>query len=50
MEVPNALPCLSANLDPCNYDSSGLGPGTDVMAENRSILMSELAEHSNAMR
>jgi len=34
---------LSANLDPRNFDSSGEGPGSDVMAENRSILRSEVA-------
>jgi hypothetical protein len=43
VEVPNALARLSANLDPCNFDSSGVGPGSDVMAENRSILRSEVA-------
>ncbi len=48
MEVPNALACLSLNHDPRNYDSSGFGPGTDVIAENRSILTSELARNYNA--
>jgi hypothetical protein len=43
VEVPNALARLSANLDPCNFDSSGVGPGSDVMAENCSILRSEVA-------
>jgi hypothetical protein len=43
VEVPNALARLSANLDPRNFDSSGVGPGSDVMAENCSILRSEVA-------
>ena len=30
-EVPNALACLLQNLDPRNYDSSGNGPGLDVV-------------------
>jgi hypothetical protein len=48
VEVPNALARLSANLDPRNFDSSGLGPGYDVMAENRSFLISEVAERSDS--
>ena len=43
MEVPNALARLSANLDPHNFDSLGLGPGSDVMAENRSLVRSKVA-------
>jgi hypothetical protein len=43
VEVPTALAHLSANHDPWNYDSSGFGPGMNLIAENRSILMSELA-------
>ena len=43
VEVPNALARLSANLDPRNFDLSGVGPGSDVMAENRSLLRSEVA-------
>ena len=43
VEVPNAFAQLSANLDPRNFDSSGLGPGSDVMAENCSLLRSEVA-------
>lgn len=31
--IPNALARLSRNLDPRNYDSSGMGPGTDVVGE-----------------
>jgi len=30
VDAPNALAHLSSNLDPRNYDSSGLGPGLDV--------------------
>ena len=48
VEVPNALARLSANLDPHNFDSSGLGPESDVMAENRSLMRSEVVEKSDA--
>ena len=47
VEVPNALAFSSANLDPRNYDSSGLGPGSDVMSENCSLLTSKVAELSD---
>jgi hypothetical protein len=47
VEVPNALACLSANLHPRNYDSVGLGHGSDIMAENHSLLMSKVAELSD---
>ncbi len=50
VEVPNALACLSANLDPQNYDSSGLGPGSDVIAENCSLLTREVAELSDVTK
>jgi hypothetical protein len=50
VEVPNSLAHLSLNHDPCNYDSSGFGPGTDLIAKNRFILTKELAEISNAMQ
>ncbi len=46
VEVPNALARLSANLDPRNFDSSGLGPGSDVMAENCSLVRSEVAANA----
>jgi len=39
---------LSAYLDPLNFDSSGVGLGSDVMAENRSILRSEVAALSDS--
>ncbi len=50
MEVPNALTltCLSANLDPHNFDSLGLGPESDVMAENRFLMRSKVVEKSDA--
>jgi hypothetical protein len=48
VEVSNALTRLSANLDPRNFDSSGVGPGSDVMAENRSLLRSEVAAVSDS--
>ena len=47
VEVPNALARLSASLDPRNYDLSGLGPGSDVMAENYSLLTSDVVELSD---
>ncbi len=31
--IPNAIARLSANLDPRNYDVSGMGPGEDVVGE-----------------
>ena len=43
MEVPNAFACLSANLDPRNYDLLRVGPGSVVMAENCSLLTSKVA-------
>ncbi len=46
VEVPNALARLSANLDPRNFDSSGLGPGSDVMAEIRSLVRSKVAANA----
>ena len=36
-EVPNALARLSENLDARNYDSSGLGPGLDVIPTARRL-------------
>ncbi len=48
VEVPNALARLSANLDPRNFDSSDLGPGSDVMAENHALLRSKVAELSDS--
>ncbi len=44
-EVPNALARLSENLGPRNYDSSGLGPGLDVIGETRTIFTQEIREH-----
>jgi hypothetical protein len=48
VEVPNALARLSANLDPRNFDSSGVGPESDVMAVNHSLLRSEVATVSDS--
>ncbi len=31
--IPNVIAWLSANLDPHNYDQSGMGPGEDVVGE-----------------
>jgi hypothetical protein len=43
-DIPTALASLSVNLDARNYDSSGLGPGDDVIGETRLLLMRELEE------
>ena len=43
-DVPNALACLSKNLDARNYDSSGLGPGLDVIGETRTIFTQEISD------
>jgi hypothetical protein len=43
VEVPNVLDCLLANLDHRNHDLSGLGTGSDVLAENCSLLTSKVA-------
>ena len=32
-EIPNAIARLSANLNPRNYDLSGMGPGEDVVED-----------------
>ncbi len=50
VEVPNVLACLSANHDPCNFDSLGFGPKTDVIVEIRSIMTSELAGNRNVLQ
>ncbi len=39
---------MSATLDPCNFDSSGVGPGSDVMEEDRSILGSDVAAQNDS--
>ena len=44
----NALARLSANLDPRNFGLLGLGPGSDVMTENRSLMRSKVVEKSDA--
>jgi hypothetical protein len=44
-EVPNALARLFENLETRNYDSSGLGPGLDVIGEMRSIFTQEIREN-----
>jgi hypothetical protein len=31
--IPNTIAKLSANLDPCNYNESGMGQGEDVVGE-----------------
>ena len=32
-EIPTAISYLSTNLDPQNYDLSGMGPGEDITGE-----------------
>ena len=43
-DVPNALARLSENLDAQNYNSSGLGPGLDVIGETRTIFTQEIKD------
>ncbi len=43
VEVPNALARLSRNLDPRNYDSSGMGPGLVVVEETRNCMNQDLS-------
>ena len=45
VEVPNALVGLSANLDPRNYDLSGLGPGSDVVDKTRTMMNQDFGEN-----
>jgi hypothetical protein len=45
VEVRNALACLLAKLDPRNHDSLGLGPGLNVIADRRALLMREIPEN-----
>ena len=42
VDIPNALTCLSRNLNPCNYDLSGLGPGLGVVDETRTNMNQDL--------
>ncbi len=46
-DVPTALAYLSVGLDAWNYNSLGLGPGLDVIAEMRSLLTREIMEDVN---
>ncbi len=41
VEIPNALARLSANQNAPNYNSSGIGPGDDVIGETRTLLTRE---------
>ena len=50
VEVPNALACLSTNLDPRNYDSSGVGPGLDVVEETTVLLNREMTENAEDLQ
>ncbi len=43
-DIPNALAHLSENLDARNYNSSGLGPGLDVIGETRTIFTQEISD------
>jgi len=44
VDIPNALARLSTNLDPRNYDSTGLGPGLDVVDETRIMMNCDFGE------
>jgi hypothetical protein len=46
--VPNALARLSRNLDPCNYDSSGMGPGLDIVGKTRTCMSRDLGDSEEA--
>jgi len=48
VDIPNALARLSSNHDPRKYDSSGLGPGLDVVDETRTIMNRDLGESEEA--
>ena len=50
VEVPNALACLSTNLDPPNYDSSEVGPGLDVVEETTVLLNREMTENAEDLQ
>ncbi len=43
-DIPNAMARLSVNQNARNYDSSGVGPGDDVIGESRSLLTRELED------
>jgi hypothetical protein len=43
-DIPNALAHLLVNQNARNYDSSGVGPGDDIIGESRSLLMRELED------
>ena len=47
VDVPNALARLSTNLDPRNYDSTGLGPGLDLVDETRTIMNRDFGERED---
>ncbi len=49
VEVPNALARLSRNLDPRNYDSSGMGSGLDVVEETRNCMNLDLREREEVI-
>ncbi len=42
--IPNALARLLVNQNARNYDSSGVGPGEDIIGETRSLLTRELED------
>ncbi len=48
VDIPNSLTCLSRNLNPCNYDLSGLGPGLGVVDETRTNMNQDLGESEEA--
>ena len=44
VDVSNALARFSTNLDPRNYDSTGLGPGLDLVDETRIMMICDFGE------
>ena len=50
VDIPNAIACLSCNLDAQNYDSSGLGTGLDVIVERRTLFTKDNMEDANIMK
>jgi hypothetical protein len=48
VEIPNALARLSRNLDPRNYDSSGIGPGLDIVEETKTCMNQDWGESEQA--
>ena len=46
IKIFQSLLRLSENLDPWNYDLSGLSPGLDVIGETRTIFTKEIRDYA----